>query len=145
VVLVRLASDNYVLLLNQHHIVTDGWSAGILVEELVDRYAVGRGAAVELPALPIHYPDFAVWQRERLPGPALEPHLDYWKRELAGIEPLEFPTDCALQPHSPSLTEHDRITSSSPLVRIRLHFVMRPGRLTPFEESEYPMPLTPSS
>lgn len=70
-VLVRHASDDYVLLLNQHHIVTDGWSAGVLVEELTERYAAGRGAAVELPALPIQYPDFAVWQRARLSGPAL--------------------------------------------------------------------------
>ncbi|HEV7829728.1 MAG TPA: amino acid adenylation domain-containing protein, partial [Pseudonocardiaceae bacterium] len=92
-VLIRLAMDDHVLLLNQHHIVTDGWSAGILVEELAELYAARRGAAVELPELPIQYPDFAVWQHERLSGPTLEPHLDYWKRELAGIEPLELPTD----------------------------------------------------
>lgn len=92
-VLVRLAEDDHVLLLSQHHIVTDGWSTDVLVAELAKLYAAARGAAVELPDLRIQYPDFAVWQRERLSGPVLEPHLDYWKRKLAGIEPLELPTD----------------------------------------------------
>ncbi|MGH3779569.1 MAG: condensation domain-containing protein, partial [Pseudonocardiaceae bacterium] len=91
--LVCLAEDDHVLLLNQHHIVTDGWSAGVLMEEFAKLYAAAGGALVELPMLPIQYPDFAVWQRERLSGPALEPHLDYWKHKLAGIEPLELPTD----------------------------------------------------
>jgi amino acid adenylation domain-containing protein len=94
-VLVRLAEDDHVLLLNQHHIVTDGWSAGVLIEEFTKLYAAACGAGVELPELPVQYPDFAVWQRERLSGPALEPHLVYWKRKLAGIEPLELPTDRA--------------------------------------------------
>ncbi|MGH3780083.1 MAG: amino acid adenylation domain-containing protein, partial [Pseudonocardiaceae bacterium] len=92
-VLVCLAEDDHVLLLNQHHIVTDGWSAGVLMEEFAKLYAAARGAPVELSALPIQYPDFAVWQRERLSGPALEPSLAYWKGKLAGIEPLELPTD----------------------------------------------------
>ncbi|MCA1673835.1 MAG: condensation domain-containing protein, partial [Actinobacteria bacterium] len=92
-VLVRIAKDDHVLLLNQHHIVTDGWSAGVLMDEFIQLYAAAGGAPVELPELPIQYPDFAVWQRERLSGPALEPHLDYWKRKLAGIETLKLPTD----------------------------------------------------
>ncbi|MGH3836707.1 MAG: amino acid adenylation domain-containing protein, partial [Pseudonocardiaceae bacterium] len=92
-VLVRLAEDDHVLLLNQHHIITDGWSVGVLTAELADLYAAVRGAPIELPELPIQYLDFAVWQRERLSDPALEPHLDYWKRKLAGIETLQLPTD----------------------------------------------------
>ncbi|MGH3900675.1 MAG: non-ribosomal peptide synthetase, partial [Pseudonocardiaceae bacterium] len=92
-VLVRLAEDDHVLLLNQHHIVTDGWSTEVLVDELAKLYARARGAPVELPDLLIQYPDFAVWQRKRLSGDALEAHLDYWKRKLAGIEPLELLTD----------------------------------------------------
>ncbi|MGH3900474.1 MAG: amino acid adenylation domain-containing protein, partial [Pseudonocardiaceae bacterium] len=92
--LVCIAPDDHVLLVNQHHIVTDGWSAGVLVDELVKLYAAAaHGVPVELPELPIQYPDFAVWQRERLSGGALEPYLDYWKRTLAGIEPLELPID----------------------------------------------------
>ncbi|MCA1706631.1 MAG: amino acid adenylation domain-containing protein, partial [Actinobacteria bacterium] len=92
-VLVRIALDDHVLLLNQHHIVTDGWSAEVLVDELAKLYTAVCGSPVELPELPIQYADFAVWQRERLSGPALEPHLDYWKRKLAGIETLELLTD----------------------------------------------------
>src|SRR5213078_4893424 len=71
--LVRLDADDDVLLLCQHHIVTDGWSVGILVDELQDLYgAAVRGAAAGLPDLSIQYPDFAVWQRTRLGGPALD-------------------------------------------------------------------------
>ena len=92
-VLVRLAEDDHVLLLNQHHIVTDGWSHEVLMDEFATLYAAAGGAPVELPELPIQYPDFAVWQRERLSSPALEPHLDYWRHKLAGIETLELPTD----------------------------------------------------
>ncbi|MDQ3764631.1 MAG: amino acid adenylation domain-containing protein, partial [Actinomycetota bacterium] len=92
-VLVRVTEDDHVLLLNQHHIVTDGWSTEVLVDELAKLYAAARGMPVELPELLIQYPDFAVWQQERLSGTALELHLDYWKRKLAGIEPLELPTD----------------------------------------------------
>src|SRR5439155_1703648 len=74
--LVRLAADEHVLLLCQHHIITDGWSVGILVDELQDLYgAAVRGTAAGLPDLSIQYPDFAVWQRARLSGPALDEHL----------------------------------------------------------------------
>ena len=90
----RLAQDDHVLLLNQHHIVTDGWSVRILVDELAELYgAQRRNTAATLAELPIQYPDFAVWQRERLSDVVLQQPLDYWKRQLAGIEPLELPTD----------------------------------------------------
>ncbi|HEX6402273.1 MAG TPA: amino acid adenylation domain-containing protein, partial [Pseudonocardiaceae bacterium] len=92
-VLVRRAEDEYVLLVNQHHLVTDGWSVRVLVDELTMLYAAARGAPTELPELPVQYPDFAVWQHERLSGATLEPHLNYWQRKLAGIETLELPTD----------------------------------------------------
>ena len=76
------------LLLCQHHIVTDGWSVGVLVDELVTLYTGG-----ELPAPTIQYADFALWQRERLTGRLRERHLAYWRRKLAGLAPLELPTD----------------------------------------------------
>jgi amino acid adenylation domain-containing protein/non-ribosomal peptide synthase protein (TIGR01720 family) len=96
--LVGLTDNNHVLLLSQHHIVTDGWSVGVLVDELAQLYRVALTSpatqlATTLPPLPIQYPDFALWQRERLSDPALEQQLDYWKHKLAGIEPLELPTD----------------------------------------------------
>ncbi|HEU0088339.1 MAG TPA: non-ribosomal peptide synthase/polyketide synthase [Pseudonocardiaceae bacterium] len=93
-VLVRLAENDHVLMLSQHHIVTDGWSVGVLVDELAELYAAGvRRVPAGLPQLPIQYLDFAGWQRERLSGPGLAEHLDYWKHKLADLPVLELPTD----------------------------------------------------
>jgi amino acid adenylation domain-containing protein/non-ribosomal peptide synthase protein (TIGR01720 family) len=92
--LVGVSVDEHVLLLTAHHIVTDGWSMGVLAEELSALYgAAARGEAVALPPVPLQYPDFAVWQRDRLSGPVLAEQLDYWTAQLSGIAPLELPTD----------------------------------------------------
>src|SRR5918998_514818 len=92
--LVRLSDCEHVLLLTAHHIITDGWSMRVLVEELGTLYdAALLGEDAALPLLPLQYGDFAVWQRTRLSDPALDGQLDYWKRQLAGISPLELPTD----------------------------------------------------
>ncbi|MGH3754837.1 MAG: amino acid adenylation domain-containing protein, partial [Pseudonocardiaceae bacterium] len=92
--LVCLAADDQVLVLSQHHIITDGWSVGLLVDELAQRYAAAvSGIPVALPELAIQYADIAGWQRQQLSGPVLAPHLDYWTRQLAGVEALELPTD----------------------------------------------------
>ena len=94
VTLLRLADDDHILLLCQHHIITDGWSVKVLVDELAELYSASvRGRAAILPDLPIQYADFALWQGEQLAGPALDVHLDYWGRKLADLEPLELPTD----------------------------------------------------
>ncbi len=94
VLLVRLASDEHVLLLTAHHIVTDGASMGVLVEELGALYAAARqGRQADLPALPVQYADFAGWQRNHLPGSAFDGELGYWTRQLSGISRLELPTD----------------------------------------------------
>jgi amino acid adenylation domain-containing protein/non-ribosomal peptide synthase protein (TIGR01720 family) len=93
-VLARLAEDDHVLMLSQHHIVTDGWSVAVLVDELTELYAAAvRGVPARLPDLPIQYLDFAVWQRDQLSNPRLQEHLDYWKHKLADITVLELPTD----------------------------------------------------
>jgi amino acid adenylation domain-containing protein len=92
--LVALAGDEHVLTLMLHHIVTDGWSMGVLVEELCTRYgATARGEELDLPPLPVQYGDFASWQRERLSGEYLDERLAYWRRQLDGVAPLELPTD----------------------------------------------------
>ncbi|WP_410640979.1 non-ribosomal peptide synthase/polyketide synthase [Amycolatopsis sp. lyj-346] len=92
--LVRVAETHHVLLVTAHHIVTDGESMGILVGELGTLYAAAvRGEAVELPEPAVQYADFAVWQRNRLAGPALDRHLAYWTTQLAGVEPLDLPSD----------------------------------------------------
>jgi amino acid adenylation domain-containing protein/non-ribosomal peptide synthase protein (TIGR01720 family) len=86
--LVRLAEDDHVLLLTQHHIITDGWSVGLLVDELTELYGGGTP-----PMPPLQYPDFAVWQHDRLARADLTPHLDYWRHRLDGIEALDLRTD----------------------------------------------------
>ncbi|MEV4053511.1 non-ribosomal peptide synthase/polyketide synthase [Amycolatopsis sp. NPDC049688] len=92
--LVRVAEEHHVLLVTAHHVVTDGESMGILVGELGTLYAAAvRGEAAELPEPAVQYADFAVWQRNRLAGPALDRHLAYWTTQLAGVEPLDLPSD----------------------------------------------------
>ncbi|OXM62111.1 non-ribosomal peptide synthetase [Amycolatopsis vastitatis] len=92
--LVRVAEEDHVLLITAHHVVTDGESMGILVGELGTLYAATvRGEPAELPEPAVQYADFAVWQRNRLAGPALDRHLAYWTTQLAGVEPLDLPSD----------------------------------------------------
>jgi amino acid adenylation domain-containing protein len=83
------------LLVVMHHIISDGWSLGILMQELDALYeAFSTRRASPLPDLPVQYADFAVWQREHLNGEVLERHLAFWRERLAGSpQLLELPTD----------------------------------------------------
>ncbi|MFJ9034843.1 amino acid adenylation domain-containing protein, partial [Streptomyces sp. NPDC102274] len=88
------APSSWLLMMTLHHIVTDGWSMGVITRELSELYATAlRGGDAKLPALPVQYPDYAVWQRERLTGDALDTHLEYWREHLRGLPVLELPTD----------------------------------------------------
>jgi amino acid adenylation domain-containing protein len=91
----RLAHDDHVLALVVHHIVFDGWSAGVFLRELAALYlAHARGEPPALPELPVQYPDYARSQREQLAGEALGRQLAYWQQQLAGAPALlELPTD----------------------------------------------------
>ncbi|HEX5870174.1 MAG TPA: condensation domain-containing protein, partial [Longimicrobium sp.] len=93
--LLRLRPDEHVLFLCMHHIVSDGWSMGVLFREMSALYRAPRGAAgPPLPALAVQYADYAVWQREQLRGEVLDSQLAYWKAKLAGAPALlELPTD----------------------------------------------------
>ncbi len=94
--LVRLAPEEHLLLVAQHHVISDGWSLGLFVRELSILYsAFIQGLPSPLPELPIQYPDFALWQREWLSGAVLEGQLGYWRQQLAGISTLELPSDRA--------------------------------------------------
>jgi len=101
--LLRLAAREHVLLLTMHHILSDGWSVGVLTRELATLYESFRnGTPSRLPELPLQYADFAAWQRRWLAGEALEEQLGYWRRQLAGLEgTLELPTD---RPRAPIQT-----------------------------------------
>ena len=93
--ILRLGEDDHVLLLAMHHVVTDGWSIGVLYRELCASYAAyTAGAEPELPELPIQYADYAVWQRNHLQGAVLEEQLVFWRKTLEGAPPLlELPLD----------------------------------------------------
>ena len=100
--LFTLGWSEHVLLMNMHHIISDGWSLGILTRELSALYSAFRAARPSpLPDLPIQYVDFSCWQRRWLTGEVLERQLGYWRDQLAGLSPLEMPTD---KPRPPALT-----------------------------------------
>jgi amino acid adenylation domain-containing protein len=93
---VRHTPDHHVLLLTLHHLITDGWSMGVLAREVSTLYtALVDKQAVELPPLAFQYGDLAVWQQAQLEHPeTVEPLRTYWQRQLAGMPPLlELPTD----------------------------------------------------
>ncbi|MEH2030403.1 MAG: amino acid adenylation domain-containing protein [Nostoc sp.] len=93
--LLRLSKQEHILLLTMHHIVSDGWSIGVMVRELATLYqAFCDGQPSPLPALPIQYVDFAVWQRQWLQGEVLETQISYWLKHLENApKVLELPTD----------------------------------------------------
>ncbi|HYG64196.1 MAG TPA: amino acid adenylation domain-containing protein, partial [Thermoanaerobaculia bacterium] len=90
--LLRLDGQRRRLLLTLHHIVSDGWSMGVLVREIGALY--GQGEQAGLPELPVQYADYAAWQRSWLEGETLEREAGFWRQRLAGAPPvLELPTD----------------------------------------------------
>ncbi len=93
--LFRLLEDEHIVLLVMHHIISDGWSTGVLIQEVAALYqAFVEGKPSPLPNLPIQYADFARWQRQWLQGEVLASQLAYWKQQLGGgLEPLALPTD----------------------------------------------------
>jgi amino acid adenylation domain-containing protein len=93
--LLRVGAAEALLVLNVHHIVSDGWSSGILVRELLALYdAFAHGRPSPLPELPLQYADFAVWQRRWLQGDVLEAQVTWWREQLAGAPGLlDLPTD----------------------------------------------------
>ncbi|HTL18481.1 MAG TPA: condensation domain-containing protein, partial [Patescibacteria group bacterium] len=93
--LFRLAEDEHILLLNLHHIISDAWSQGIFIRELVEIYTAALEARTpELPQLPVQYADFALWQKDLIASEAGAAHLAYWQNRFgAGAEPVLLPAD----------------------------------------------------
>ncbi|MDX2592029.1 non-ribosomal peptide synthase/polyketide synthase [Streptomyces sp. WI03-4A] len=119
--LIRLSDEEHVLTLTLHHIVTDGWSTGVLTGDLAHFYRTQLGAdAAPLPTLPVSYADFAHWQR----GAATDEHLAYWKEHLAGLETLDLPTD---RPR-PAVRTHDGATVRLVLPRATTRRLVQVGR-----------------
>ena len=94
-ILLVLDEEDYVLLLNSHHIATDGWSTGILLNDLAALYSSAQqNEPSSLSSLSVQYSDYAVWQRGWLQGETLDRQLSYWRKKLAGVPPvLLLPTD----------------------------------------------------
>ncbi|HEX2191398.1 MAG TPA: amino acid adenylation domain-containing protein, partial [Longimicrobiaceae bacterium] len=93
--LFRLAEREWGLLFDLHHVVADGWSMEVLVREVSVLYdAFARGEPSPLPPLPVQYPDFAAWQRERVTAQVVEAQVRWWREALDGAPPvLELPLD----------------------------------------------------
>jgi amino acid adenylation domain-containing protein len=100
--LVRLTATEHLLLITLHHIISDGWSMSVFLRELVALYtAYTRGQESTLPELALQYPDYAIWEQERLTDEALAPHLSYWRERLAGAPYLlDLPAD-KMRRHTP--------------------------------------------
>jgi thioesterase domain-containing protein/acyl carrier protein len=107
--LLRLDDEDYVLLVTVHHIISDGWSIGIISREVGTLYdAHCGGISRPLPDLPLQYADFAVWQNDWLKSNQLADQLSYWVRQLADLPLLELPTD---RPRPAILTSNGYIES----------------------------------
>ncbi len=92
--LVRVADDEHVFLLNLHHLITDGWSMGVLTRELGELYSAAvTGSESRLADLPIQFADFAFWQRQRAENVSAPEVLEYWRRTLDGFVPFDLPSD----------------------------------------------------
>jgi amino acid adenylation domain-containing protein/non-ribosomal peptide synthase protein (TIGR01720 family) len=105
--LIRVSEADYALLVNVHHIVTDGWSMPIVMREMDELYeAYARGLPYPLKELEIQYPDYSAWQREFLTGDTLRQQVDYWCNHLQGAPTLELPTD---RPRPPVLSYRGNI------------------------------------
>src|SRR6185503_15730228 len=93
--LIKLTEESHLVLLTMHHIVSDGWSMGVMLRELSTLYnAFNEGRESPLPELPLQYVDYAVWQRQWLQGEVLERQLAYWKKQLGDDLPVSaLPTD----------------------------------------------------
>jgi len=109
--LILLSDTDHIVQVTMHHIVSDGWSLGVLIHEVSAHYdALRSGEPSHLPELEIQYADFAAWQREWLQGEVLRQRLDYWTRQLEGLSPLDLPND---RPQSGAVTGRGGIRSAT--------------------------------
>ncbi|HVE92576.1 MAG TPA: amino acid adenylation domain-containing protein [Actinomycetota bacterium] len=132
-VLVRISHDDAVLVLVMHHTVVDGWSVGVIVDELSELYAARLEARdLVLPELPVQYADYAVWQREWLQGAELDEQMAYWRDKLAGAPAvLDLPVDRPRRP-APSFEAARVQFAVPPEVAARLDELGKAAGVTPF-------------
>ncbi|WP_055527375.1 amino acid adenylation domain-containing protein [Streptomyces graminilatus] len=130
--LIRIAPREHLLVVVAHHAAFDGWSAGVFWRDFFAAYGARTGADTDpLPELAVSYRDFAAWQRDRLSGELLDRQLAYWRERLAGLAPLELPTDRP-RPAVPSgRGDRHSFTVPAPLVE-RLRVLGRGSEATLF-------------
>ncbi|HEX7240791.1 MAG TPA: condensation domain-containing protein, partial [Longimicrobiaceae bacterium] len=131
--LLRTGGEEAVALFTMHHVVSDAWSAAVLVREVSALYdAFSRGEPSPLPDLPVQYADYALWQRRTLSGEALEAQLAFWRGRLAGAPPLlELPTDRP-RPAVAAPRAGVRRFALSPGTAAAVHALARAAGTTPF-------------
>ncbi|MCX6581121.1 MAG: amino acid adenylation domain-containing protein [Candidatus Aminicenantes bacterium] len=93
--LLKLKEEEHLFVLTEHHLIHDGWTQGVLLNEFIRIFtAYSEGREHDLPGLAIQYADYVIWQRSYLQGERLKEHLDYWQEKLSGLIPaLELPGD----------------------------------------------------
>ncbi|HZN08101.1 MAG TPA: amino acid adenylation domain-containing protein, partial [Pyrinomonadaceae bacterium] len=94
ITLLRLSEEEHIVIFCAHHVIIDGWSIDVMIDEFATLYdAFTKGQASPLPEPAVQYKDFAVWQREWLQGAVLDQQLAYWKDRLSDVPPMELPTE----------------------------------------------------
>ena len=92
--LIELSDDDNILIITMHHIASDGWSISVIVKEFAEIYkSIEENRDAKLPEIDIQYADYSMWQKEYLQGEVLDSKINYWKKKLDGVEPLQLPTD----------------------------------------------------
>ncbi len=131
--LLRVAEDDHAVLFTLHHVVSDGWSTGVLVREVSALYeAYARGEEPRLPELPVQYADYAAWQRAWLSGDVLDAQLRFWRDRLDGAPPvLELPADFPRRPAASAPAGHLPVQLSADTGRGLRELSRREGA-TPF-------------
>jgi hypothetical protein len=116
--LYKLGDKENILLLNMHHIISDGWSLGVIIKELALLYrSFLLGDSPSLPGLEIQYPDFADWERKMVETPAWRAQLEFWKKTLSEpVESLKFPAALKANGNSRESVETSSILLRAPLV-----------------------------
>ena len=114
--LLRLGDLEHVLTMTMHHIVSDGWSHGVLFRELSTLYEhLAGGRVPTLADLPIQYADYSIWQRQWLQGDVFERQLTYWKKQLSDVATLQIPTDRGRPPIQTHRGAHETVVLPSEL------------------------------